>query len=70
MTRWEYAEMRFDHDAEVETINLQICSARGNSYEDMVISIEDALAMMGAEGWEMVTAPLWWWFYFKRPIEE
>jgi hypothetical protein len=70
MTKWEYADLRFDYGADVETMNLQICSARGNSYEDLYISLEKALAMMGDQGWELVATPLWWWFYFKRPMEE
>ena len=70
MTKWEYADLRFDYAADVETVNVQICSANGSSYEELYISIEEALAMMGGGGWELVTAPLWWWFYFKRPIEE
>ena len=70
MSKWEYADLRFDYAADVETVNVQICSANGSSYEELYISIDEALAMMGGDGWELVTAPLWWWFYFKRPIEE
>ena len=68
MTRWEYADLRFEYSADVETVNLQICSANGSSYKDLYIGLDEALAMMGCDGWELVTAPLWWWFYFKRPI--
>jgi hypothetical protein len=70
MTRWEYAVLRFDYGADVETVNIQICSVNGSFCEEFFISIEEALAMMGGDGWELVTAPLWWWFYFKQPIEE
>ena len=68
MTKWEYADLRYDYAAEKEMVTLQICSVRGNSYRDLCISLEEALANMGEEGWELVTAPMWWMFYFKRPI--